>query len=324
MSNKENIPNYQEFINPAQTLGSQFIQRRDFYARQLDDGSYILVRKRLEEKHLVAHLRGKMTLGAYVLDAQSRGRYLVLDADDEPDWRRLKALAGALAEEGTISYLEASRRGGHLWLFFEQPLPGKEIRAFGQGLLAYFNIEDLELFPKQDALRDGPGSLVRLPFGVHRLTGRHYGFYFPDDKPIAPTLREQIQALSAPESVSKEHYDRFSAYWASLKQQMTSGRPQRWRQVKKEEGEQSLVKVIKETIPVRQFVLRYVELSPSGKGLCPFHDDQVPSLHVNDEQNFWYCFACEKGGSVIDFYMQLEKCDFKTAVQDLHEMLEQA
>ena len=74
---------------------------------------------------------------------------------------------------------------------------------------------------------------------------------------------------------------------------------------------------IRDSIPVRQFVLQYVELSPSGKGLCPFHDDHVPSLHVNDEQNFWYCFGCEKGGSVIDFYMELEKCDFKTAIDEL-------
>jgi DNA primase len=79
--------------------------------------------------------------------------------------------------------------------------------------------------------------------------------------------------------------------------------------------------MIKEAIPVRQFVLRYVELSPSGKGLCPFHDDQMPSLHVNDDRNFWWCFACEKGGSVIDFYMALQDCDFPTAVAELGEML---
>jgi hypothetical protein len=321
MRSKEQLPYYEKLLPLASVLGERFIQRRDVYARQLDDGSYVFVRKPLEEKHLVAHLQGKMTLGAYVLDAESHGRYLVLDADDAPDWRRLKALAGFLAGEGTTSYLEASRRGGHLWLFFDRQLPGKEIRGFGQGLLAYFNLEDLELFPKQDALKGGPGSLVRLPFGVHRKSNRRYGFYFPDGRPLAPTLRGQIQALSAPESVSKAIYDRFLAHWASLGTQTSPERPQRWRCVKKEAGEQTQADMIKEAIPVRQFVLRYVELSPSGKGLCPFHDDQMPSLHVNDDRNFWWCFACEKGGSVIDFYMALQDCDFPTAVAELGEML---
>ncbi len=36
------------------------------------------------------------------------GRFLILDADNEPDWRRLKALAGAMSEEGSASYLELS------------------------------------------------------------------------------------------------------------------------------------------------------------------------------------------------------------------------
>ena len=63
------------------------------------------------------------------------------------------------------------------------------------------------------------------------------------------------------------------------------------------------------------------ELAPTGKGLCPFHDDQVPSLHVSDDKNFWWCFACEKGGGVIDFYMEMQKCDFKTALDELAEML---
>jgi hypothetical protein len=54
------------------------------------------------------HLRGKITLGAYVLDPDSNGRFLVLDADSDPDWRKLQALAGALAEMGDSSYLEGS------------------------------------------------------------------------------------------------------------------------------------------------------------------------------------------------------------------------
>lgn len=35
---------------------------------------------------------------------------------------------------------------------------------------------------------------------------------------------------------------------------------------------------------------------------CPFHDDETPSLHVFDEpERGWYCFGCDRGGSIYDF-----------------------
>ena len=78
---------------------------------------------------------------------------------------------------------------------------------------------------------------------------------------------------------------------------------------------------IKAAISVRDFVSQYVELSPSGRGLCPFHDDHHPSFNVNDEENYWYCFACEKGGSIINFWMQWNGYDYVTAVLDLSSLL---
>ena len=62
----------------------------------------------------------------------------------------------------TESYLERSRRGGHLWLFFEKPLPGQEIRKFGQGLLKHFNIDSVELFPKAEQTEDRTGLIGQV------------------------------------------------------------------------------------------------------------------------------------------------------------------
>jgi hypothetical protein len=86
--------------------------------------------------------------------------------------------------------LEKSRRGGHLWLFLAEAVAGREARALGQGLLAAHRVEGVKLFPKQDQIADGPGSLIRMPFGVHRLTDRRYGFSTADGSPLAPTIRE--------------------------------------------------------------------------------------------------------------------------------------
>ena len=110
------------------------------------------------------------------------------------------------------SYLEGSRRGGHLWLFFSEAIQGKEARLFGKALLTKFKVKGVELFPKQDKLVSGPGSLIRMPFGIHKLSGQRYDFFNLDGSPIASTLGEQIQVLSAPLTVSEQAFEYFKGY----------------------------------------------------------------------------------------------------------------
>ena len=315
----ESVPAENEYHIAALLLGGSFLQRRDMYPKQLDDGSYVAIHEPLTESLLVAHLQGEITLGAYVLDQDSRGRYMVFDADNPPDWRQIKALSIVLAQKGCSSYLEASRRGGHLWLFMHENTPGKDILIFGTGLIGHFGIKGIEMFPKQAQLTTGPGSLIRLPFGVHRKTGCRYSFYTTDHKPLACSIREQLKIICNPKSVSLKLFDEFHAYGEKMLEVEQIPSPIPWDEsvvsVKKEGV--MLSDRIKATIPIRQFVLSYVELSPRGMGRCPFHDDQVESFSVSDEGNYWHCFGCATGGSIIDFYMRFNDCDFITAVRDL-------
>jgi hypothetical protein len=305
------LPNA-ELSRPALVLAQRFVQRWDLYAHQLADGSYICVHEPLNVDHLFAHLQGEITLGAYLLDQESQARFLVLDADAAQAWERLGCLARELAGDSIPAYLERSRRGGHLWLFLAQAVAGSEARAFGLGLLRAHQIEGVELFPKQDGLADGPGSLIRIPFGVHRLTGRCYGFYTADGMPLAPTLREQIHALKTPETVPEAAFEAYrslvppqpSAAVTELPAELTGTVSER----------------IKARLTVLEFVSQYVDLKPTASGvlgLCPFHDDHHPSFGINTADNYWHCFAGCGGGSVIDFWMKWRKCDFKTAVREL-------
>ena len=308
-----------ELAEPVEILAGQFIQRFDMYPRQATNGSYFTVEKPLSKKLIYAHLRGKVTLGTYLLNENSRGRFMVLDGDDEPDRRRLVAVAQVLGEIGCPSYFEASRRGAHLWFFFEQPLPGEEIRRFGRGLLAYFNLATMELYPKQDQLQTGPGSLIRLPFGVHKKSGCRYAFYTPAGEPLAPTIREQLQVLKAPETVPARLFDQYAGY-------MSAPAPKPPLEQVDAPGE-TVSDRIKAAASCYDFISRYIELKPNGRGLCPFHDDQVTSFSVNLRDNYWQCFAGCGSGSIIDFYMRYRRevegkaCDFKIAVTDLAEML---
>ena len=73
---------------------------------------------------------------------------------------------------------------------------------------------------------------------------------------------------------------------------------------------------VKNAITVKDFVSEYVNLK-GNTGHCPFHDDQHKSFGVNEEENYWHCFAGCGGGSIIDFYMLMKDMDFMTAVDDL-------
>jgi hypothetical protein len=310
---KEMLQFNRELKQLATSLGATFIQRWDIHARQREDGSYVCVYQPLQEHHLQAHLQGEVTLGAYVLDRNSNARYIVFDADTEAQRGQLEAMARSLSAEGVPSYLENSRRGGHLWFFFGPPVEGKAARAFARGLAEIYALADMEVFPKQDQLSGGPGSLIRLPFGVHQKSGQRYGFICPDGAQLAPTIPEQIQALSPPLVVPGEMFDFYRAVGQHHPERVDL-------RLKKASGE-TLSQQIKSRVSVGDFIGQYIELDTSGRGLCPFHDDHQASFSVNTEKNYWHCFAGCGGGSIIDFWMQWQECDFKTAVSELARML---
>lgn len=50
------------------------------------------------------------------------------------------------------------------------------------------------------------------------------------------------------------------------------------------------------------------EIGREGKVRCPFHGDgeeRTPSLHCYDDDGGWFCFGCERGGSIIDLGAEL-------------------
>ena len=57
----------------------------------------------------------------------------------------------------------------------------------------------------------------------------------------------------------------------------------------------------------------------NGKARCPFHHDRSPSMYVYPGKKGWYCFVCNKGGSVIDLVMGLYKLEFKDAMIKLND-----
>lgn len=73
-------------------------------------------------------------------------------------------------------------------------------------------------------------------------------------------------------------------------------------------GRVSLEEVVSEYVPLKQKGRRYW-------GCCPFHNEKTASFSVDTEAQLYYCFGCHKGGTVINFVMEMERMEFMDAVR---------
>ena len=81
---------------------------------------------------------------------------------------------------------------------------------------------------------------------------------------------------------------------------------------------QNAASMIKDTVDMKTVLGLYGYQAKHGKMVCPFHNDKNASLKIYESSgrhSGWHCFGCGKGGSVIDFVMEHEGCDFVTAVK---------
>jgi DNA primase len=53
------------------------------------------------------------------------------------------------------------------------------------------------------------------------------------------------------------------------------------------------------------------------RALCPFHQEKTPSFYVSPDKQTFYCFGCQRGGSIIQFVEEYEHVDFPEAVRRL-------
>lgn len=287
---------------------SLFVHRWDQYALQQRDGSYRRVTEPLSCDLLAAHLAGRCTLGTYLLDSESCCAFAVFDADSADGLAHLAALSVELAGQGIPTLLEASRRGGHLWVHLAEPTPAHLVRAW---LLPAALALGVELYPKQDVLAPGgSGSLIRLPLGIHRQSRGWYPFVQVSASgevvPVGETVEdccrwvcEHVQRVAVPDMGMSVCSLPLAVpghvlSWQAIGQTVPSfgrGSIRAWCQA------QDIVAVIG----------RFVTLDARGVGSCPFKEhhyrgDLRPSFQVfggNDPH--WYCHTWQRAGDLFDF-----------------------
>ncbi|MDB3888361.1 DNA primase [Candidatus Pelagibacter sp.] len=80
---------------------------------------------------------------------------------------------------------------------------------------------------------------------------------------------------------------------------------------------------IKTRLKVSTVISKSVALKKRGKeyvGLSPFKNEKTPSFTVNDEKEFYHCFATSEHGNIFDFIMKTQNYKFGEAVKHLAQL----
>lgn len=86
--------------------------------------------------------------------------------------------------------------------------------------------------------------------------------------------------------------------------------------------DQATINQVQQASDIVDVIGEHVSLRKKGKemvGLCPFHDDHRPSMHVSPVKQIFKCFACGAGGGVFTFVQMRENLTFPQAVERLAE-----
>ncbi len=69
-------------------------------------------------------------------------------------------------------------------------------------------------------------------------------------------------------------------------------------------NDNNLFQKVIDNVDIVDYISETVTLTPKGKnffGICPFHNDNNPSMSVSRERKIYHCFSCLEGGNVINF-----------------------
>jgi superfamily II DNA or RNA helicase len=120
------------------------------------------------------HLTGKLTAGVYPLLTDETCWFLAADFDKATWQDDVRAFLQTCADWKIPAALERSRsgRGGHVWIFFDAPLPAGLARKLGAAILTrtmerrhQLGLDSYDrFFPSQDTMpKGGFGNLIALP-----------------------------------------------------------------------------------------------------------------------------------------------------------------
>ncbi len=168
----------------------------------------------LSDNELLKHLHGQQQIGIYPLVNNNTSWFITADFDNKNWAEESLKLIYTCKEHNIPAYLERSRsgKGGHVWIFFDQPYPAVRSRKILIRLLevaGIFSVFDKSssfdrLFPNQDYHSGkGLGNLIALP--LHKSTLEEGNSCFIDEQ--LNSYQDQWRFLSSIKKVSVSNLD---------------------------------------------------------------------------------------------------------------------
>lgn len=175
----------------AEVLLKFIVGRTDAYAVQQPDGSYLAIRRPLTLELLKEHLAGRRTVGTYLVTPDGKARCGVYDFDEKTDTvRHALDWLRRWFEHWDIRLCPESSgsKGYHGWIITRDFVPAfKLIKLLKLALRQLEEREGIscrvEVFPKQAVAQD-LGNLIKLPWGIHRKSGKRTAFLDESFKPL--------------------------------------------------------------------------------------------------------------------------------------------
>ena len=82
----------------------------------------------------------------------------------------------------------------------------------------------------------------------------------------------------------------------------------------------SIVERVRAAADIVGVIGKHIQLKRKGRnflGLCPFHADKNPSLHVSPDKQIYKCFSCGAVGDIFKFLMEYQRKTFPEVLKDL-------
>lgn len=171
--------------------------------QKCDYKSYQQISDEVIEYHLKGEIPSKYSsgvpkpfvMGIYPLSIDETCWFLAVDFDKKNWIHDAQAFIETCKDENIPAYLERSRsgNGGHVWIFFNEPVPAKTARNLGSSLMTKTLDKRPEVgldsfdrfFPNQDTLPiGGLGNLIALPLQKKARERNHSVFVDKDLNPV--------------------------------------------------------------------------------------------------------------------------------------------
>lgn len=167
----------------------------------------------LTDQAIHDHLSGKQTLGVYPLLRDETCWFLAVDFDKKSWQKDATAFLKTCHDLHVPAALERSRsgKGGHIWIFFDRPMPATIARKLGALLLTrtmerrhQLGLDSYDrFFPNQDTMpKGGFGNLIALPLQKGPRSEHHTEFLDADLQPYPDqwAYLSSIRRMTQPEA----------------------------------------------------------------------------------------------------------------------------